>query len=686
MLLRTLLLLLPLPCCLAVDARAEELRTIADVRMLPPDVIAQGPRFEVTASITFITRWRGKVEVAVQDETAGIYSFFEPADVEGLSLGDVVHLRGKVSPGVGPPCLDVEEVRRTDENLLPVPQLADFVDLDAGTLDSQFVEIEGVVRDVQHERYVTPPSTIMTLQTRSGRAEVFLAANPAAQPIADLSGLVDAEVRVRGVPFYYFNQNRQPFGFRFSVCEESQIEVLKAAPQPAFEMPVTRVERLLRYQPTPQSGHRVRVKGVVTLHRPGEFLYLQDGDVGILVKSRRREPLEPGDLVDVAAFAALSGYSAILEDAEFRKVGHHGELPVADLTLEKLVAGDADAKLVETEGTLEGVSERGGRNVLMLRSGPLIVPAETPEGMMLPPSLLPGSKVRLKGVCQVELGSRRRFATFYRPESARLLLRGSKDIRIIHPASWWTAQRLWYALGTAGGVLVLGAVWLWSVQTRNVRLKREIVRRERAEAEVKRREEERKILAADLHDSLEQSLTGVALQLQAAGKAKDNDKHLELASRLLKHSREEVHRAVRDLREPVDENFDLKAALQGLVRRSSAGSAVDFQLDLPEVMPPLGANLNCQLLHLAQEGVTNALKHADAASIRISVGESEGEVVLEVEDDGIGFPEEHHPGPAEGHFGIQGMKERVARCGGVFGIDSTAGKGTRIRAVLPIPL
>lgn len=666
---------------LVAAGQAEDLRNISAVRALPADKVQEGPRFELTASVTFIARWNGRTEISVQDETAGIYANFGGAELRDLSLGDVLHLRGTVVSGIGPPCLHVEDYRKTGESGLPAATVADFPALDRVYLDSQFVEVTGIVRDAQYDPAVSPPSVILTLQMRGGRADVFLAMKPTTDP----ARLIDSEVRVRGVPFYYFNQNRQPFGFRLMICEESQIEVLKAVPQPPFEMPVTAVEGLLRYQPVPQTDHRVRVQGVVTLHWPGQFLYLQDGEVGILVKSRRKESLEPGDHVDVAAFAVLNDYSAILEDAEFRKLGHTGEPPATELALEKLTAGEADAKLVVTEGVLESVSERSGRSVLMIRSGTLIVAGELPDKVAVPKSLLTGSKLRLTGVCQVELGLPRKFAVSYRPESARLLLRSADDIHVVSAASWWTLRRLWYALGAAWVVLALGAVLVWSLQGRNARLKAEIDRRERAEAEVKRREEERKILAADLHDSLEQSLTGVALQLQAAGRSGGDDPHLELASRLLKHSREEVHRAVRDLREPSDVDFDLLAALRSLVRHSSAGSAVDFQLDVPEHLPPLGASLAHQVLHLAKEGVTNALKHADAATIRIALGGGGGDIVLEIEDDGIGFPPGNHPGPAAGHFGVQGMKERVARCGGTFGIDSTTGAGTRIRAVLPIP-
>ena len=653
-------------------------QSIAEIRRLPPEVVATNPAVTLTANVIFVAVWKNRTEIAVHDGTAGIYTFVRNGGATKLKLGDELHLTGTVQAGMGPPCLSVDSFTFTGGYGLPDAKVTDFAALENGSMDSQFVEIEGIVRDVQYDPAVAPPSSILTLQMKGGRAEVFAALKPA----AGLEKLVDSVVRVRAVPFHYFNQSRQPFGFRLMTCDDSQIEVFKNAPQPPFEMPVTRVEQLLRYRPVEASAHRVRVQGVVTLHWPGEFFYLQDGKVGILVKSRRMEPLKPGDRVDVAAFASISGYSAILEDADFRKVGRDGSLAAVHLSLHDLVAGGEDARLVTTEGVLESVSEKNGRAVLMVRAGPLIVPAEIPVGMTALPTMIPGSRVKLTGVCQVELGSRRKFAAVYRPESARLLLRSIEDVKVVEQASWWTVRRLAYALSAMLVVLIIAMIWASGLQSRNQRLKKEILARQEAEAEVRRREEERKILATDLHDSLEQSLTGVALQLQAAGKQSDNE-HLELAKRLLKHSREEVHRAVRDLREPFDGELDLGAALAGLIKRSSAGSAVDFSLDLPERLPEIAGHLGPQLLHLAQEGITNALKHADAASIRIGLKESGEQVVLEIEDDGRGFDVADRPGPADGHFGLQGMKERAARLQGTISIDSKADDGTRIRIVLP---
>ena len=660
---------------------AAELRTVSEIRNLSLEDSTKNLPVSVKGTVTFVMVWGNKSEATVQDSTAGIYTFMQSEDAARLRLGNVVEIKGYATEGAWAPCLRVSDLVVTQEKKsLPLPRKADYTSLKSGVMDSQFVEIEGMVRDVQYDSTVHPASTILTIAMEGGRAEVFMPH----YSDEEIFTLVDSKVRVTGVTFHYFNQRRQAFEFRIMVAERSQVVVTESPPSDAFDLPVTPLGKLLQYNPNGYSEHRARVKGLVTLHRPGEFLFLQEGEDGLLVRSRRKEKLHPGDLVEVAAFATMGTYGAFLEDGEIRNVDSR-QTPVAvEMPLEELATGTADAKLIRTQGVLESISERNGRAFLMLRKGSLIVPADLPVSMKELPPISNGSIVQLTGICQVELGSQRRFARLYRPESAKLLLRSVDDIVVMRAAPWWTEKRLSMALAAVIGVLTLSGIWGWSLNSRNARLRREIKGRERAEEEVKRREEERRLLAADLHDSLEQSLTGVALQLQAAGRLNDDrSSHLDLAERLLKYSRDEVHRAVRDLRQPSHEVFDPRHAIRELVKRSETVSGVRFLVDLPESLPELPGHLSHQLLHLAQEGVTNAMKHAEAKEIRISLKVDDEGMRFGLTDDGKGFDSGNHPGVADGHFGLQGMKERVARLGGRLTIESNVGEGTRIDVTLP---
>jgi signal transduction histidine kinase len=244
-------------------------------------------------------------------------------------------------------------------------------------------------------------------------------------------------------------------------------------------------------------------------------------------------------------------------------------------------------------------------------------------------------------------------------------------------------------LAGLGAVLGVAVVWASTLQRKNLRLEAAMAAQERAEEEVRRRIEERNLLAADLHDSLEQSLTGVSLQLRAARDGLDpsidrEQPHLTLAERLLEHSRAEVHRTVRDLRQPGDEPLDLVAALHELARISSSGTKVRVACDLPTIVPALPNHLGYQLLRLAQEGTTNALKHAQASNITIALRVTREAATIEVRDDGAGFDPERSPGPSTGHFGLQGMKERTARLDGTLQLDTRPGRGTRLTAHVPL--
>ncbi len=686
---RCRLLVLLLLLLLAANHAQADLTTATSIRQLSPEAAAAAPAAKLRGVVTFNAQWRGQSNTAIQDTTAGIFVSLVNAMEPKLQLGDEVEITGEAAKGGYVPLMRANQVRVLGRGTLPEPERVDLPQLRSGRLDSQWVVVEGIVRDVQHDGSVTPPSTILTLALPGGRAEVFMALVPE----ADFQSLIDARVEVRAVCFQYFNARRQSFQFRLMACEATQLTVLTPSPAAPFALPITPLHSLLQFDPKGTPLHRLRVQGRVSLHWPGEFFFLQDGTDGVLVRSRQKEPLRAGDQVDVAAFAAMGPYAGTLEDAVYQKIPNMDSqlaTPSA-VRFETLVDGRMDARLVSTEALLESIALREDHAVLMLRKGSLVVPAELPVPLDALPALRIGSLVRITGVCQIQVGPQRRFARVFQPESARLLLRGVEDITVLRAASWWTSQRLAIALIIAVSGLGLTVLWLSGLHRRNARLQAEISAREQAEAEVKRRVDERHLLAADLHDTLEQSLTGVALQLQATRDALDRDEvdeeeaHLTLAERLLAHSRAEVHRAVRDLRSPSQQSLDLPAALRELVRLSSAASKAKFSLTLPESLSDLPSHLAYPLLRIAQEAVTNALKHASASRIGITLDADRKALTLTIQDDGISFDTISSPGPAQGHFGLQGIKERTARLNGTLRLHSQHGQGTRLIVTLPFP-
>jgi signal transduction histidine kinase len=195
---------------------------------------------------------------------------------------------------------------------------------------------------------------------------------------------------------------------------------------------------------------------------------------------------------------------------------------------------------------------------------------------------------------------------------------------------------------------------------------------------------ERARIARDLHDTLAQGFTGIALHLEAANKRLDAQperarESLERAKALANSSLVEARRAVWDLREEPRHDGGLLAALADTARTLGAEVPVRMQIrGKPAPLPPRTTEV---LTRVGQESVTNALKHAGARELRFTLAFDDARVELRIEDDGRGF--DVNAPPAAGHMGLAGMRGRVEELGGTLVIESADGSGTSVSVVLP---
>jgi signal transduction histidine kinase len=197
---------------------------------------------------------------------------------------------------------------------------------------------------------------------------------------------------------------------------------------------------------------------------------------------------------------------------------------------------------------------------------------------------------------------------------------------------------------------------------------------------------ERNRLARDIHDTLAQGFTGVIVQLEAAadatskGLAKEAGDHLDRAGELARESLRGARRSVRALRPQALEENDLCEALHSLMKKMTAGTSLRTEFNLDGHPMPLPPEWDENLLHIGQEVLTNALRHAQANHFKAELAFTPDEVRLELRDNGSGFdPERQHDG-----FGLLGMRERVEGMGGHLTIQSANGAGTAILIILPV--
>jgi signal transduction histidine kinase len=326
-----------------------------------------------------------------------------------------------------------------------------------------------------------------------------------------------------------------------------------------------------------------------------------------------------------------------------------------------------------------------------------------------------GSLLEVSGIALTESGEDGKVS------GLQLLMHSPDSIKIVQKPSWLTARRLMIGLAVLLVISAIGCVWTITVSKKNstlkvvvrekeaaqhelqeahdlleerikertAQLKFQITARKESELQFKAVLTERTRLAQELHDTLEQSLTGIALQLDTSSKlfSKDSEganRHLDLARNLMAQSQVEVRRSIWDLRCRALEQFDLAGALKHSARQLM--EAADIQTDVVATgrVRPLPERIEDNLLRMAQEALTNVIKHAAATKARVELDFGVKNIVLLIQDNGKGFNPNECAGSNDGHFGLMGISERTKRLDGQFSIVSAPGTGTTVRITVPL--
>jgi signal transduction histidine kinase len=201
---------------------------------------------------------------------------------------------------------------------------------------------------------------------------------------------------------------------------------------------------------------------------------------------------------------------------------------------------------------------------------------------------------------------------------------------------------------------------------------------------------ERARLAREIHDTLAQGFVGISSQLDAVAMCMLEDaeaagRHLDLARKMARYSLTEARRSVMDLRASSLDGQDLAAALRSGTQLWTAGSGVEVQVDITGQPNGVPRDMEQHLLRIAQEAVTNVLKHASASKIWILLHMEARRLYLRITDNGLGFEQSNIFSALGGHFGLIGMRERAERLGGELRLETQPGSGTKVEVTAPLP-
>lgn len=331
---------------------------IEEVRRLTPDQAKLGYPIRLRAVVTYYggPGW----EFFIQDSSGGIYVDDPTAQDFGVQAGQEVEVEGFASPGSFAPQIVKPRVRVLGRAPMPRATRSSFEHLMSGKEDSQWVEVQGVVRTAHEEN----GQSVLELALSSGRLAVRI-------PLVDatIPRLVDATVRLRGACGGLFNQKRQLIGIELFVPSLAYVRVEEKPASDPYAIALRPIASLLQFTPQGVSGHRVRVQGVVTLQRGGRSLFVEDETDAVYLETSETTTVQPGDRVDVVGFPLPGQYSPTLQDALVRRIGS-GTLPTpAPATAEQLRQGTFDTRLVRLEARLVNHILRADEQVLTLQEG-----------------------------------------------------------------------------------------------------------------------------------------------------------------------------------------------------------------------------------------------------------------------------------------------------------------------------
>jgi signal transduction histidine kinase len=200
------------------------------------------------------------------------------------------------------------------------------------------------------------------------------------------------------------------------------------------------------------------------------------------------------------------------------------------------------------------------------------------------------------------------------------------------------------------------------------------------------REEERRRIALEVHDTLGQALTGLKINLSILGKKVAGEEELEESveamSVLLDSTIASVREIATELRPGVLDDLGLAAALEWQLARFGEITGLEYHFAADAEESPLEKGLSIALFRIAQEALTNVARHAEATKVELSLSGSDREVILEVRDDGRGITVNEITGFDS--LGILGMRERAHALGGKVSVRKGRDGGTIVKVTVPL--
>jgi signal transduction histidine kinase len=605
----------------------------------------------------------------LQDSTGGVYV----QGTDPVRVGEFVEVEGLTDPGFFAPMLRPGRINQLlGTGRLPEPVHPAWDQLMNGSLDAQYVEIEGIVTASSGARmqFLTHGGTI-TLELINGLNSI------------EMKKYENTLIRVRGVLFPIWNPDTHQANWGETRLMNPTITVEHPTPAEMRSIPSKTPKELLQFDPQASLFQCIRMSGQI-VHRDSDMGFMMAENSGVRFVPKAAVKLRPGDIVEVVGFPILGGASPLLREALVRKTGQ-AALPAArPLPSNNLTVPQFDATRASVTGKLTGTREAGTQTLLEMQSGVQNFFARLDAKNDFLRSLPIGSQLELTGVYIFKDGNQlfdRQLGSF------ELLLDSSADIKILTRPPWWTLRRLLLTVGLLVSVLVVAVLWITQlhrkVEKRTAQLKEQIQKRQNIE-QSRLMEQERARIAQNLHDELGAGLTEIGML--ATLPALDTALSCKPADQIATRSRDMVS-ALDEIVWAMNPKHDSLESLGSylclyadrFLKLAGIACHMKGNLDLPN--QPLNPIHRHEFFLAFKEALTNIVRHSNATEVRLKILIIGSKLRLSISDNGGGL---NSTSLAPDMDGLNNMRMRLKKIGGRFCIASQTGRGTTLRFYLPL--
>ena len=674
--------------CLAAAKTNNVIRSTAELAQIISRKSPTGGMFEIQGTVYSVPFKRRHAFFIIQDGRCVSLIDFRKEDAPEISPGDRILARGSIDPRNGLHPDGFVNANCTETVLLghdPPPRHIPITasDIDRNDMFNRPVSICGTVVDRRIDE-IDPKFTLFVLDC-SNRM-VYAASRI---PYDEFHGQIGSMVSVKGVLTRHIGKRIHQQRIIQAQLPDA-ITVVKSPSGDWFRAAEIGETADLSPDAIIALGRRKAVGHVLAVWN-GDMLLMRTTSNNLVKVNLVASPPAVDACIEAVGYAETDLFRVNLSRAIWRPAPamqlSPGKVePVTARSLLTDAAGnrkfnvDYHGKIVNLHGIIRDLpsNEPSGRRIVLDSDGYTVmvdcsaVPAAAER-------LETGAEISVTGVCVMETENWNRHSILPRTYGMFIALRSPSDIRVIARPPWWTPARLTIVIGALVLLVVTILAWNVSLRTLSEKRGRELYRNQIERAKSELRVDERTRLAAELHDYLAQNLTAISYRLAAAERSRTLEpealtRHLATATRMLGSCRTELRRCLWDLRSDALDEPDFTAAIRKSAETVANDADVSISWNIARTK--ISDSTAHTILSITRELVSNAVRHGKARHVRISGELADGVLRFSVTDDGGGFDPASADGSADGHFGLDGIRERLRRHNGKLDIESSPGKGT----------